>query len=63
MLNWSSTILNVYGLHLFGWQMIENVTVINQKSSSQQQVNQKLTKFEVEISTLKNGWSKIEVWF
>ena len=41
---------------------VENVTMINQKSTSQPQFNQKSTKFKVQISMLKNGWNKVEVW-
>ena len=36
--------------------------MINQKSTSQPQFNQKSTKFEVEISMLKNGWNLIDSW-
>ena len=59
---WASNFLN----HLQRWytveKWVENVTMINQKSTSQPHFNQILTKFEVEIPKLKNGWNLVEVW-
>ena len=40
---------------IFGWEIVDFETMINQKSTSQPQFNQKSTKFEVEMSMLKNG--------
>ena len=36
--------------------------MIDQKSTSQPQCNQISTKFEVEISVLKNGWNLVNSW-
>ena len=57
---WASTFLN----HPQHWYLVEKivdfVTMINQKSTSQPQFNQKSTKFEVEISLLKFGWQLVD---
>ena len=57
---WASTFLN----HPQWWYLVEkwveNVTMINQKSTSQPQLNQQLTKFKVEISMLKSGWKVVD---
>ena len=43
-------------------QRVENITIINQKSTSQPQFNQQSTKFEVDITTLKTSWNWVEIW-
>ena len=45
---------------IFGWEIVDSVTMINQKSTSQPQFNQKSTMSEVEISMLKNGWDLVD---
>ena len=47
---------------IFGWEIVDFETMINQKSTSQPQFNQKSTKFEVEMSMLKNGWNLVDNW-
>ena len=44
------------------WEIVDFETMINQKSTSQPQFNQKSTKFEVEMSKLKNGWNLVDSW-
>ena len=54
---WASTFLNHPNVDI-GWEIVDFVTMINQKSTSQPQFNQRSTKFEVEILILK----MVEIW-